>query len=48
MTIEYRDETPFTGDDHTPTELANAIRTKKYGKDVNLLHNLLVSCRTQF
>ena len=34
MTIEYRDETPFTGDDHTPTELANAIRTKKYGKDV--------------
>lgn len=34
MTIEYRDETPFTGDNHTPTELANAIRTKKYGKDV--------------
>lgn len=31
---EYRDETPFTGDNHTPTELANAIRTKKYGKDV--------------
>lgn len=34
MTVEYRDETPFTGDNHTPTELANAIRTKKYGKDV--------------
>lgn len=34
MTVEYRDETPFTGDSHTPTELANAIRTKKYGKDV--------------
>lgn len=34
MTVEYRDETPFTGDNHTPTELANAIRTKKDGKDV--------------
>ena len=34
MTVEYRDETPFKGDNHTPTELANAIRTKKYGKDV--------------
>ncbi|PHY97006.1 hypothetical protein CR166_06110 [Ligilactobacillus salivarius] len=34
MVVEYRDETPFTGDNHTPTELANAIRTKKYGKDV--------------
>lgn len=34
MAVEYRDETPFTGDNHTPTELANAIRTKKYGKDV--------------
>ncbi|WP_274355242.1 SGNH/GDSL hydrolase family protein [Ligilactobacillus salivarius] len=34
MTVEYRDETPFTGDNHTPTELANAIRTKKNGKDV--------------
>lgn len=32
--IEYRDETPFTGDNHTSTELANAIRTKKNGKDV--------------
>ncbi|MDM8284763.1 SGNH/GDSL hydrolase family protein [Ligilactobacillus salivarius] len=34
MTVEYRDETPFKGDNHTPTELANAIRTKKYGEDV--------------
>ena len=34
MVVEYRDGTPFTGDNHTPTELANAIRTKKYGKDV--------------
>ena len=34
MTVEYRDETPFTGDNHTPTELANAIRTKKYGESV--------------
>ena len=34
MAVGYRDETPFTGDNHTPTELANAIRTKKYGKDV--------------
>lgn len=34
MTVEYRDETPFTGDSHTPTELANAIRTKKYGENV--------------
>lgn len=34
MTVEYRDETSFTGDNHTPTELANAIRTKKYGEDV--------------
>lgn len=34
MTVEYRDETPFTGDNHTPTELANAIRTKKNGKNV--------------
>ena len=34
MAVEYRDGTPFTGDNHTPTELANAIRTKKYGKDV--------------
>lgn len=34
MVVEYRDETPFTGENHTPTELANAIRTKKYGKDV--------------
>lgn len=34
MTVEYRDETPFTGDSHTPTELANAIRTKKYGESV--------------
>lgn len=34
MVVEYRDDTPFTGDNHTPTELANAIRTKKYGKDV--------------
>lgn len=34
MAVEYRDDTPFVGDNHTPTELANAIRTKKYGKDV--------------
>lgn len=34
MAVEYRDDTPFTGDNHTPTELANAIRTKKDGKDV--------------
>ena len=34
MTVEYRDDTPFTGDNHTPTELANAIRTKKKGEDV--------------
>lgn len=34
MVVEYRDSTPFTGDNHTPTELANAIRTKKDGKDV--------------
>lgn len=34
MTVEYRDDTPFTGDNHTPTELANAIRTKKNGKYV--------------
>ena len=34
MVVEYRDGTPFTGDNHTPTELANAIRTKKNGKDV--------------
>lgn len=34
MVVEYRDGTPFTGDNHTHTELANAIRTKKYGKDV--------------
>lgn len=34
MTVEYRDGTAFKGDNHTPTELANAIRTKKYGKDV--------------
>ena len=34
MVVEYRDGTPFAGDNHTPTELANAIRTKKYGKDV--------------
>lgn len=34
MTVEYRDDTPFTGNNHTPTELANAIRTKKDGKDV--------------
>lgn len=34
MTVEYRDDTPFVGDNHTLTELANAIRTKKKGKDV--------------
>lgn len=34
MVVEYRDDTPFVGDNHTPTELANAIRTKKKGKDV--------------
>lgn len=34
MVVEYRDDTPFTGDNHTPTELANAIRTKKNAKDV--------------
>lgn len=34
MVVEYRDDTPFTGDNHTPTELANAIRTKKDAKDV--------------
>lgn len=34
MVVEYRDDTPFVGDNHTPTELANAIRTKKNGKDV--------------
>lgn len=34
MTVEYRDDTPFVGDNHTPTELANAIRTKKNAKDV--------------
>ena len=34
MVVEYRDDTPFVGDNHTPTELANAIRTKKNAKDV--------------
>lgn len=34
MAVEYRDDTPFVGDNHTPTELANAIRTKKNAKDV--------------
>lgn len=34
MAVEYRDETSFTDDKHTPTEIAKAIRTKKYGKDV--------------
>lgn len=34
MTVEYRDETSFVGDNHTSAELANAIRTKKHGKDV--------------
>lgn len=34
MTVDYRDDTPFTGDNHTSTELANAIRTKQNGKDV--------------
>lgn len=34
MVVEYRDDTPFVGDNHTSTELANAIRTKKNAKDV--------------
>ena len=34
MAVEYRDETSFTDDKHTLTEIAKAIRTKKYGKDV--------------
>lgn len=34
MTVEYRDETPFTDGEHTNAEIVSAIRTKKYGKDV--------------
>lgn len=34
MVVEYRDNTPFEGDNHTVGELAKAIRTKMYGVDV--------------
>lgn len=34
MAVNYRDNTPFEGDNHTVGELANAIRTKMYGVDV--------------
>lgn len=34
MTVEYRDETPFTDDEHTTSEISRAIRSKKYGVDV--------------
>lgn len=34
MTVEYRDETPFTNDLHTMKQIADAIRHKGYGKDV--------------
>lgn len=34
MAVNYRDNTPFEGDNHTVGELAEAIRTKMYGVDV--------------
>lgn len=34
MTVEYRDETPFTNDLHTLQQIADALRHKKFGKDV--------------
>lgn len=34
MVVEYRDETPFTDDEHTTSEISRAIRFKKYGVDV--------------
>lgn len=34
MAVNYRDNTPFEGDNHTVGELAKAIRTKMYGVDV--------------
>lgn len=33
MTVEYRDETPFTNDLHTLQQIADALRHKKFGKD---------------
>lgn len=34
MAVNYRDNTPFEGDNHTVGELAEDIRTKMYGVDV--------------
>lgn len=34
MTVEYQDETPFTNDLHTLQQIADALRHKKFGKDV--------------
>lgn len=34
MTVEYRDEMPFTNDLHTLQQIADALRHKKFGKDV--------------
>ena len=34
MVVEYRDETPFSDDEHTTSEISRAIRSKKYGVDV--------------
>lgn len=34
MTVEYRDEAPFTNDLHTLQQIADALRHKKFGKDV--------------
>lgn len=34
MATDYRDDTAFTDTDHTMAQIAEAIRHKKYGKDV--------------
>lgn len=34
MAVSYRDDTPFDDSDHTMKQIAEAIRHKKYGKDV--------------
>lgn len=32
MTVEYKDETSFTDDKHTPTEIAKAIELKNMAR----------------
>lgn len=34
MVVDYRDDSPFTDDLHTTSEIADALRHKKYGVDV--------------